>query len=177
MCPVPACPDGYSVVYSQLSLKTKPRSINALLVQAKDSIKRLSFNETARLLSSIGELFMVDLWFSGSAQSENVTKYIQRQNSQSTTNGANITCKDWTCVAKDVDCAKPRCPLGTKLTTMWTGETCPTYECLAPLSTEKECSVNGRLISTFDGLAYQYDICDHVLAQDKIYNTWKVTST
>ncbi len=89
----------------------------------------------------------------------------------------DVVCQDWSCEPMGAQCKeKPSCPAGTKIQSKWTGKACPVYECIALPPMEKECHVNGRLIFTFDGLSFTYDLSDHILAEDKMYATWKIQS-
>lgn len=92
------------------------------------------------------------------------------------TSGFNFNCTDWACLPVDDTCDRPKCPPNTQLSMKWTTDKCPVFMCLTRPINEKECTVNGKLISTFDGLVYKYDICHHILAQDNTRNAWSVIS-
>lgn len=140
----------------------------------------LSFNETVSLYSrteqtSPYEFSSLSIVQTRGKLSDNCSDYIDASRKQSE-NMEDVECKDWTCVANGVTCSKPICPSGTKIVAKVTGEICPSYECIVSPPNEKKCKVHGRLITTFDGTSFKYDVCDHVLARDKLYNTWSVRS-
>lgn len=85
-------------------------------------------------------------------------------------------CPEWRCESNVTECSKPVCPANTQLKAVYTDEKCPSYDCVPPPSMERVCDVDGKLFKTFDGLSYKADICDHVLAKDKNYDTWSVRS-
>lgn len=69
---------------------------------------------------------------------------------------------------------------------------CPPYKCIPPpeptttTTTAKpapiiegrkdRCSLTSRMLRTFDGSEFSYDICHHILARDKINKLWTVSS-
>lgn len=58
------------------------------------------------------------------------------------------------------------------LTTSTTRETVPI---LSPEAGTGSCEILGKQIRTYDGQEFEYDICDHVLLKDAIYNNFNVT--
>ncbi|XP_076029577.1 hemocytin-like isoform X2 [Oratosquilla oratoria] len=66
------------------------------------------------------------------------------------------------------DCDIEICPTTTTIST-----TVPTTT-EAPPPSVSECKMEGRTYTTFDGIVYQYDICNHTFAQDKINYSWEV---
>ncbi len=69
---------------------------------------------------------------------------------------------------------------------------CPPYKCIPPpeptttTTTAKpapiiegrkdRCSLTSRMLRTFDGSEFSYDICHHILVRDKINKLWTVSS-
>ncbi|CAB3386136.1 Hypothetical predicted protein [Cloeon dipterum] len=51
---------------------------------------------------------------------------------------------------------------------------CPMYECLPPPN-DYACSLEGKIIVTFDNSTLQAEVCDHILATEK--GEWRVTVT
>lgn len=149
-------------------------------VKAKETLKASSFHEVIGSISKGDHSFHSEIAVNietihSHLKTSNIADYVHQQQMQSEST-EEVTCKDWICVPTGLACTKPQCPPSSKLITKWTGESCPTYECIVLPPNEKECSVNGKMISTFDGLSYLYDVCDHVLAQDRVYGIWKIRS-
>lgn len=181
LCPEPLCPEGYIPSIIQNSSKSLK---NDLLNQLKNKIplRPMSFVKTVNLKSLttytwgnqtiFNPIDKVLKYF----ESLEVTNYMNFQNKQAEFLDP-VACIDWNCLSVvGVNCTKPKCPTGTKLVTKRTDDTCPVYECITFSIMEKECTIYGGLITTFDGLTYKYDICDHILAEDKMFGTWKVRS-
>lgn len=88
-----------------------------------------------------------------------------------------LICPEYECVPerREEFCPIPKCSNGYELKTVETkqGE-CPRYSCELNKIPDGKCNVTGRTFDTFDGTEYKYDICDHILAQDKIYKQWQI---
>ncbi|XP_073969601.1 hemolectin isoform X3 [Rhodnius prolixus] len=91
-------------------------------------------------------------------------------------------CPEYRCVPIEKEtiknCTKPKCLPGYDLVTKASEspDECPRYTCSLkeiPLP-DGRCNVTGRTFTTFDGTEYKYDICDHILARDRIHKTWSV---
>ena len=163
-------------------LKTKSKSdILTKYIKNENTLKTLTFNETVSLYTRTEQISEKESSSSSIVQtngrlSENCSEYISFSNEQSE-NMERVECSDWTCVPiGDVPCSKPTCPTGTKTIAEWTADECPSYTCSIRPPNEKECTVSGRLLSTFDGTSFKYEICDHLLARDRLYDTWSVRS-
>ncbi|KAG8199486.1 hypothetical protein JTE90_009334 [Oedothorax gibbosus] len=90
------------------------------------------------------------------------------------------------CVSEDkwcdgiVDCPNDEvgCPTTVKATTTTVAPTTteiPIY-CSTDYGSETDtCEINANLFETFDGLTYQYDICDHVLMRERTAHMYSVT--
>lgn len=103
-----------------------------------------------------------------------VKEYTEVVNKQSI-DFTGIQCKAWDCLTGDECPEKPRCPFGSTVQFKSMEANCPKYACIPSVPNERDCKVNGPLISTFDGSHFSYEVCDHVLAQDKFKN-WRVRS-
>lgn len=68
----------------------------------------------------------------------------------------------------------PLCHFRSKLVVIkaTSDDECDQYSC--PVPPNKYCFVTGRTFTTFDGVEYKYDICDHVIAQDRINKEWQI---
>uniref|UniRef100_A0A481MQJ2 Hemolectin n=1 Tax=Nipponaphis monzeni TaxID=196483 RepID=A0A481MQJ2_9HEMI len=53
-------------------------------------------------------------------------------------------------------------------------EICPVYTCVSNTFDESECEVNGRVFKTFDGITFKYEVCDHIIVQDRVNKKWIV---
>lgn len=109
------------------------------------------------------------------SSSRTVTEYRQLAEKQSA-EFAGIQCEGWQCLPGDECPEKPRCPFGSSVHFEAMEGRCAKYGCVPAAPSERECRVNGPLITTFDGSHYSYDVCDHVLAQDR-FKIWTVRST
>lgn len=74
------------------------------------------------------------------------------------------------------ECPSASCPLGyvpffedTKT------KECPKYTCNLPPPPDAVCNITGRTFNTFDGTEFKYDICNHVLARDLLYEKWDIS--
>lgn len=87
-------------------------------------------------------------------------------------------CPEYECIParkEEKFCPIPKCSDGYELKTVESrkGE-CPRYSCELSRIPDGKCNVTGRTFDTFDGTEYKYDICDHILAQDKVYKQWQI---
>ncbi|KAK9502170.1 hypothetical protein O3M35_012753 [Rhynocoris fuscipes] len=92
-------------------------------------------------------------------------------------------CPEYECIPMKesiVNCTKPTCLPGYELivkeSELPIKKKCPQYTCAikeVPLP-DGRCNITGRSFTTFDGTDYKYDICDHILARDRIDNLWRV---
>lgn len=48
------------------------------------------------------------------------------------------------------------------------------YECKPPPPQDSTCDFLGKTFTTFDGIVYKYDICEHVLARDLENSEWEL---
>ncbi|XP_065200216.1 hemocytin isoform X2 [Planococcus citri] len=179
-CPPINCSTGY---YAELSsTQTRVKNTGILKnVKAKEILKSSSFHEVVQSVNKGEHFYHEETSLNietvhSHLKTSDMAEYIHQQQLQSEST-EDMACKDWICIPNGLTCEKPQCSPGTKLITKWTGEACPTYECIVLPPNEKECSVNGKIISTFDGLSYIYDVCDHILAEDKAFGIWKIRKT
>lgn len=88
-----------------------------------------------------------------------------------------VECPEYECIKtnKTVECPKLNCPDGYDIIqTQIIKDNCPVFRCeIEPK--EEICIVDGQNFKTFDGINYKYEICNHILAQDKDNSEWKVT--
>lgn len=177
-CPPINCSAGY---YAEISSSQTTKHTGILKnVKAKETLKSSSFHEVVQSVSKgehfyHGETALNIETVHSHLKTSDMAEYLHHQQMQSQSMD-DMVCKDYVCIPSGSTCDKPQCSSGTKLITKWTGEACPAYECIVLPPNEKECSVNGKIISTFDGLSYIYDVCDHILAEDKAYGIWKIRS-
>jgi hypothetical protein len=52
------------------------------------------------------------------------------------------------------------------------GDDCPEYKCVE-VPKNLICSINGGLLSSFDGTRFEVDLCDHVIIQHQGF--WSVS--
>lgn len=88
-------------------------------------------------------------------------------------------CKQWICEAQveQLKCNTPSitCQEGYFLQmTPNDNDICPVYTCVSNTLDESECEIDGRVFKTFDGVTYKYEICDHIVARDRVNKKWMI---
>lgn len=88
-------------------------------------------------------------------------------------------CKQWICEAQveQFKCKTPSivCPDGYFLQmTPNENDICPAYTCVSNTLEESECEIDGRVFKTFDGVTFKYEICDHIIARDRVHKKWMI---
>ncbi|KAK4875849.1 hypothetical protein RN001_012271 [Aquatica leii] len=72
-------------------------------------------------------------------------------------------------------CPKIECPLGEHYVLIESNNNCQEYICELDQPEDAVCELSGSTFETFDGVVYEYDIFDHILARDMIYGAWIIT--
>lgn len=77
-----------------------------------------------------------------------------------------------------IKCPELECPRGydVVLDDGLKTDKCPKYSCEPTPRNDAVCNVTGRTFSTFDGVEFKYDICNHLLARDIFLDKWSVVS-
>nr|XP_045582104.1 hemocytin-like isoform X3 [Procambarus clarkii] len=84
---------------------------------------------------------------------------------------------------------KPSCSINEKLYLVNPGEKCPEYVCRPVVITittttppedryviPPHCTLKWKMLTSFDKSMYQVEICNHILAQDKVNKHWSVSA-
>lgn len=99
----------------------------------------------------------------------------------------DFTCMEYNCIPEKVisitkteqlTCPPPSCPSGYEVVfeAQPLAASCSKYKCELIPKRDVVCNITGRTFSTFDGIEYKYDICDHILARDLSSNNWTISS-
>ena len=97
-----------------------------------------------------------------------------------------LACVEYDCIPdraititnnEQVVCPAPSCPNGYEVVFEKTplAAACSKYKCELIPKRDVVCNITGRTFSTFDGIEYKYDVCDHILARDLSSNNWTIS--
>lgn len=99
-----------------------------------------------------------------------------------------LACVEYDCIpekpsvsiqTEKLTCPAPSCPSGYEIifdkTLNPNSLACTKYKCELIPKKDVVCNVTGRTFSTFDGIEFKYDVCDHILVRDLASNNWTVS--
>lgn len=95
-----------------------------------------------------------------------------------------IVCPEYDCIperaraiTEEIPCPTPTCPSGyqTVIEKAEHSLACSKYKCELIPQHDVVCNITGRTFSTFDGVEFKYDVCDHILVRDLAANNWTVS--
>lgn len=167
-CPTPSCPPGFTI--KQVPRNTTTSKTTAMFQQSPDKYTQANkhYNTTTSAYSSLSK-----------------PKHIEKIRDDE--------CIEFKCIpekpkptdpmvpAKPIKCPKEECPRGydvvldNDIQSMVAGK-CAKFTCEPQLQEDAVCNITGRTFNTFDGTEFKYDICNHVLARDLIYESWIISS-
>lgn len=166
-CPEPKCPPGFYVKVTTAK-KSKPsamlNSADSILTSETDDIYRESNEDNTEIHSKLP--------LPSDAKGKKKDEF---------------ACVEYDCIpersisiskTEKIVCPAPSCPSGYEVMFEQTplAAACSKYKCELIPKKDVVCNITGRTFSTFDGIEYKYDICDHILARDLSSNNWTVSS-
>lgn len=166
-CPEPKCPPGFYVkVTSPKKTKTSAmlNSADAPSAEDVDSFFKESDEDNTELHSKLP-----------------LPKDAKRKKKD------EFACVEYDCIPEratsvtkqeQIVCPPPSCPSGYEVVFEKTplAAACSKYKCELIPKRDVVCNITGRTFSTFDGIEYKYDVCDHILVRDLATNNWTISS-
>lgn len=168
-CSKPKCPPGYIVkLHKSTKAKTSP----------------MLNNDNAPSANDVNEILKT----TNGSRADKLDSKLPRPNKK---RGDKMLaplneCPEYDCVPEkpavaigieELKCPQPTCPGGYEIVfdTKPLSTACAKYRCELIPQKDVVCNVTGSTFSTFDGVEFKYDVCDHILARDLLANNWTIS--
>lgn len=167
-CPTPSCPSGFYVkIVSSKKSKTSPM-LSASTPSPNDVFDSIAHDSKEDSTDIHSKLPL--------PHDAKKNKKKKKKN--------DLVCVEYDCipergrtVTEQIICPTPTCPSGYQIVIDKADHSlaCSKYKCELIPNHDVVCNITGRTFSTFDGIEFKYDVCDHILVRDLAANNWTVS--